>query len=67
MPERLQSRAARDYMSVELFVPADFAVPDGLTGDDFCLVSLGLRHNDVDFAAWTGGSMSWETVRGTAT
>jgi len=49
-------------MSGELFVPADFAVPDLLTGDDFRLVPLGPRHNESDYAAWTG---SIEHIRAT--
>ena len=49
-------------MSGELFVPADFAVPDGLTCIDFRLVPLGPRHNEADYAAWTG---SIEHIRAT--
>jgi hypothetical protein len=49
-------------MSGELFVPPDFAVPDGLTGDVFRLVPLGPRHNEADYAAWTG---SIEHIRAT--
>jgi hypothetical protein len=49
-------------MSGELFVPADFAVPDGLTGEDFRLVPLVPRHNEADYAAWTG---SIEHIRAT--
>ena len=49
-------------MSGELFVPAEFAVPDGLTGDGFRLVPLGPRHNEADYAAWTG---SIEHIRAT--
>jgi hypothetical protein len=41
-------------MSGELFVPADFAVPDGLVAEDFRLVPLGPQHNEADYAAWTG-------------
>jgi hypothetical protein len=37
----------------ELFVPEDFAVPDGLTADRFRLEPLGPQHNDADYAAWT--------------
>ncbi len=40
-------------MSDQLFVPADFAVPDGLTAGDFRLEPLGPQHNDADYAAWT--------------
>jgi len=40
-------------MSDELFVPADFAVPDGLTAGEFRLAPLGPQHNDADYAAWT--------------
>jgi len=39
------------------FVPEDFAVPGGLTADEFRLEPLGPQHNDADYAAWTG-SMS---------
>ena len=49
-------------MSGELFVPPDFAVPDGLTGGPFRLVPLGPRHNEADYAAWTG---SIEHIRAT--
>jgi hypothetical protein len=49
-------------MSGELFVPADFAVPDGLIRDDFRLIPLGPRHNEADYAAWTG---SIEHIRAT--
>jgi hypothetical protein len=34
-------------------VPADFAVPQGLTADGFHLVPLGPHHNAADHAAWT--------------
>jgi hypothetical protein len=40
-------------MSDELFVPEDFAVPDGLIAGEFRLVPLGPRHNEADYAAWT--------------
>jgi hypothetical protein len=40
-------------MSDQLFVPADFAVPDGLTAGEFRLEPLGPRHNAADYAAWT--------------
>ena len=40
-------------MSADLFVPADFAVPDGLVTEDFRLVPLGPQHNEADYAAWT--------------
>jgi hypothetical protein len=40
-------------MSDQLFVPADFAVPDGLAAGEFRLEPLGPRHNDADYAAWT--------------
>ena len=36
-----------------LFVPADFAVPDGLEAETFRLEPLGPEHNDADYAAWT--------------
>jgi hypothetical protein len=42
-------------VSGELFVPADFAVPDGLVADEgFRLAPLGPQHNESDYAAWTG-------------
>jgi len=44
-------------MSDQLFVPADFAVPGGLTAEEFRLEPLGPQHNEADYAAWTG-SMS---------
>jgi hypothetical protein len=41
-------------MSGELFVPVDFAVPDGLVADrGFRLAPLGPQHNEADYAAWT--------------
>ena len=40
-------------MSDQLFVPADFAVPDGLTAAGFRLEPLGPQHNAADYAAWT--------------
>lgn len=40
-------------MSDQLFVPADFAVPVGLTAEDFRLEPLGPEHNAADYAAWT--------------
>ena len=43
-------------MSDELFVPADFAVPDGLTAGQFRLEPLGPRHNAADYAAWTAST-----------
>ena len=44
-------------MSDQSFVPADFAVPDGLAAGEFRLEPLGPEHNVSDYAAWTG-SMS---------
>ncbi|WP_052852566.1 hypothetical protein [Streptomyces avicenniae] len=40
-------------MSEQPFVPADFAVPSGLSCDGFRLEPLGPRHNAADHAAWT--------------
>ena len=40
-------------MSDQLFVPADFAVPDRLTAGQFRLEPLGPQHNAADYAAWT--------------
>jgi hypothetical protein len=40
-------------MSDQLFVPADFAVPGGLTAEEFQLEPLGPQHNTADYAAWT--------------
>ena len=40
-------------MNDQLFVPPDFAVPDGLTAGEFRLEPLGPQHNDADYAAWT--------------
>jgi hypothetical protein len=40
-------------MSDEPFVPADFAVPGGLTAGPFRLEPLGPQHNAADYAAWT--------------
>jgi hypothetical protein len=40
-------------MSDQLFVPVDFALPGGLTAEQFRLEPLGPRHNAADYAAWT--------------
>jgi hypothetical protein len=40
-------------MSDQFFVPADFAVPDGLTAGELRLEPLGPEHNAADYAAWT--------------
>jgi hypothetical protein len=40
-------------MGDQLFVPADFAVPGGLTAGEFLLEPLGPQHNAADYAAWT--------------
>ena len=40
-------------MDDQLFVPADFAVPGGLTTGEFRLEPLGPQHNAADYAAWT--------------
>lgn len=39
-------------MSDQLFVPADFAIPGGLTAAEFRLEPLGPEHNAADHAAW---------------
>ena len=44
------------------FVPADFALPEGLTTAEFRLVPLGPEHNERDHAAW---SSSIEHIRAT--
>jgi hypothetical protein len=49
-------------MSDQLFVPIDFAVPDGLTAGEFRLEPLGPQHNAADYAAWTA---SIDHIRGT--
>jgi hypothetical protein len=41
-------------MTDALLVPADFAVPGGLTAGQFRLEPLGPQHNAADYAAWTG-------------
>jgi hypothetical protein len=40
-------------MDDQLFVPADFEVPAGLTAGEFRLEPLGPQHNVADYAAWT--------------
>src|SRR2546423_10830197 len=40
-------------MSDQFFVPVDFAVPGGLTAEEFRLEPLGPQHNAADHAAWT--------------
>ena len=49
-------------MSGELFVPEDFAVPDGLIAGEFRLAPLGPQHNEADYAAWTA---SMDHIRAT--
>src|SRR5215472_11789167 len=49
-------------MAREPFVPADFAVPDGLIAEVFRLAPLGPQHNEADYAAWMG---SIEHIRAT--
>jgi hypothetical protein len=46
----------------DLFVPADFDVPQGLVEEEFILEPLGPQHNDADYAAW---STSIEHIRAT--
>ncbi len=43
-------------MTEQPFVPADFAVPDGLTAEPFRLEPLGPQHNAADYAAWTASA-----------
>ena len=43
-------------MSDQLFVPADFAVPRGLTAGELRLEPLGPQHNVADYAAWTAST-----------
>ena len=45
-----------------LFVPEDFAVPEGPVTGEFRLAPLGPRHNQADYAAWT---TSIDHIRGT--
>ena len=45
-----------------LFVPEDFAVPEGPVTGEFRLVPLGPQRNDADYAAWTA---SIDHIRGT--
>ncbi len=40
-------------MGDQLFVPVNFAVPGGLTAEEFRLEPLGPQHNAADYAAWT--------------
>jgi hypothetical protein len=40
-------------MSDRSFVPADFAVPEVLTAEEFRLEPLGPQHNAADYSAWT--------------
>ena len=49
-------------MGDELFVPEDFAVPDGLIAGEFRLAPLGPQHNEADYAAWTA---SMDHIRAT--
>src|ERR1700745_4310074 len=49
-------------MSEQLFVPADFAVPGGLTAGGFRLEPLGPQQNAADYGAWTART---DHIRGT--
>ncbi|MEV0055986.1 N-acetyltransferase [Saccharopolyspora shandongensis] len=40
-------------MSARAFVPDDFPVPQGLSGNGFRLEPLGPQHNEADHEAWT--------------
>ena len=40
-------------MTDDVFVPAGFEPPAGLTTDRFVLEPLGPQHNESDLAAWT--------------
>jgi hypothetical protein len=42
-------------MGDQLFVPAGFSVPGGLTAGVLRLEPLGPQHNAGDYAAWTAG------------
>jgi hypothetical protein len=53
-------------MSDQLFVPADFAVPDGLTAGEFRLEPLGPQHNAADYAAWTASTDHIQSTPGFA-
>ena len=53
-------------MGDQLFVPADFAVPDGLAAGEFRLEPLGPQHNDSDYAAWTGSTSHIQATPGFA-
>jgi hypothetical protein len=41
-------------MRGRLFVPEDFAAPDGLIAGELRLAPLGPQQNEADYAAWTG-------------
>ena len=43
-------------MGAQLFVPAGFAVPGGLTAGELRLEPLGPQHNAADYAAWTAST-----------
>src|SRR5215471_8800367 len=43
-------------MGDQLFVPAGFAVPGGLTAGELRLEPLGPQHNASDYAAWTAST-----------
>jgi hypothetical protein len=53
-------------MSDRLFVPVDFAVPDGLTAGEFRLEPLGPQHNAADYAAWTASIVHIQATPGFA-
>ena len=53
-------------MGDQLFVPADFAVPDGLAAGELRLEPLGPQHNDSDYAAWTGSTSHIQATPGFA-
>jgi hypothetical protein len=51
-------------MSDQLFVPADFAVPDGLVAEQFRLEPLAPQHNAADYAAWTASMQHIQATPG---
>jgi len=59
---RSSARAHDGPVSEALFVPPDFAVPQGLNADQFRLEPLGPQHNAADYAAW---STSMDHIRAT--
>lgn len=62
MNQPADTAAGNSTPADDLFVPADFKVPNGYVDDTFRLVPLRPKHNERDYRAWT---TSMEHIRRT--